>query len=99
MLYSIGAGVQDWATLPSDPSATSAAYRGTPSIWAVTSVLPPGYDYAGAHNAINPGLCGYFCAVTICFYQGRPLSKPGFRYIKFTQKLPTTFGTILIYYG
>ena len=93
LLYSIRAVVEDRATLGSDPSATSAAY----SIWAVTFVLPPSYDYAGAYNAINPGLCDYLCDVTICFCESRPVSKAGFRYIKFTWKLPTNFGTLLIF--
>ena len=44
--------VEDRATLGSDLSATTAAY----SMWAVTSLLPSIYDYAGAHNAINPVL-------------------------------------------
>jgi hypothetical protein len=43
------AGVEDRATMGSDPIATCASY----SILAVTSVLPASYDYAGAHNAMN----------------------------------------------
>jgi hypothetical protein len=72
LLQSIGTGVEDKATLQSDLSAKSAPY----SISAVTSVLPAGYDYAGAHNAINPSVCGCFCAVTICFCQGQSLNSP-----------------------
>jgi hypothetical protein len=42
--------VEDKATLGSDLSATTPAT----SILAVTFLLPPIYDYAGAHNALNP---------------------------------------------
>jgi len=91
MLYNAATAKEDKAPLGSDPSATAAAY----SIWAVTFVLPFSYKYAGAYNAINPCLCDYFCIVTICFYNSRPLSKPAFRCIKFTHKLPTNFGTII----
>ena len=42
--------VEDKARLASDLNATTPAT----SIGAVTSLLPPTYDYAGTRNVVNP---------------------------------------------
>lgn len=50
--YSMNVVGEDKATLGSDLGATTTAY----SISTVASLLPSVQHYAGAHNAINPGL-------------------------------------------
>ena len=45
--------------------------------------IAPSYDYAGAHNAINPGLCNCSWTTTICFYNNQPLNRLDFRCIEF----------------
>jgi hypothetical protein len=69
--------VENKVTLGSDLSRTTAAY----TIWAVTSLLPSIYDYAGAHNAVNPALYNRAWPTNLFFYKENPLfnNKAGIR--------------------
>ena len=84
--------VKDKAILASVLSAATPAY----SIWAVTSLLPPLYDYAGAHNAVNPPLVNYsgprilFSRQNLLFNNLQSLQE------EFARKPSTAFGTVII---
>jgi hypothetical protein len=84
--------VENKVTLGSDLSRTTAAY----TIWAVTSLLPFIYDYAGAHNAVNPPLYNRAWPTNLFLYKENPL----FNNLESLQevsmrKLSTGSGTIL----
>ena len=73
-------------------SATTAAY----GIWAVTSLFTSIYDYAGAHNAVNPALYNRSWPTNLFLSRQNPLFKNlESLQEEFIPKLPTAFGTIL----
>ena len=84
--------VEDKATLGSDLSRTTAAY----TIRAVTCLLPSIYDYAGAHNAVNPALYNRAWPTNLLFYKENPLfNNLQSLQEEFMRKLATAIGTIL----
>ena len=83
--------VENKVTLGSDLSRTTAAY----TIWAVTSLLPSIYDYAGANNAVNPALYDRVWSTNLFFSQENPLlNNLESLQEEFMRKLSTAFGTI-----
>jgi hypothetical protein len=83
--------VENKVALGSDLSRTTAAY----TIWAVISLLPSIYDYAGAHNAVNPALYDRVWSTNLFFSQENPLfNNLEFLQEEFMRKLSTAFGTI-----
>jgi hypothetical protein len=84
--------VENKVTLGSDLSRTTAAY----TIWAVTSLLPSIYDYAGAHNAVNPALYNRSRPTSLSLsWENLLFNNLESLQEKFIRKLPTAFGTIL----
>jgi hypothetical protein len=86
--------VNQTSSLGSDLSRTAAAY----TICAVTSLLPSIYDYAGAHNAVNPALYNRDWSTNPFFSKENPLlNNLESLQEEFTGKLAAAFGAILKY--
>ena len=84
--------MENKVALGSDVSRTTAAY----TIWAVNSLLPSIYDYAGANNAANPALYDRAWSTNLFFSTENPLfNNLESLQEEFMRKLATALGTIL----
>ena len=75
-----------------DLSRTTAAC----TVRAVTPLLPSIYDYAGAHNAVNPALYNRAWSTNLFFSKENPLlNNLESLQEEFMRELATALGTIL----